>query len=101
MKRFLPLSILLLAVLAVATSLLPPRNKDEYDLVGFSRLPTLVSVYDCSFVRFPELCTPQVRAFDGLVRDLQEFGETVHRQRRPHASREMMQQQPAARPAGQ
>jgi len=43
MKRFLPLSILLLAVLAVATSLLPPRNKDEYDLVGFSRLPTLVN----------------------------------------------------------
>ncbi len=23
-----------------------------------SRLPTIVSVYDCSFVRYPELCTP-------------------------------------------
>ena len=25
-----------------------------------SRLPTLMSVYDCSFVRYPELCTPEV-----------------------------------------
>ena len=43
-----------------------------------SRLPTLVSVYDCSFVRFPELCTPQVRAFDGLVRKAVERGATLH-----------------------
>ena len=27
-----------------------------------SRPPTVVSVYDCSFVRYPELCTPEVRA---------------------------------------
>ena len=33
-----------------------------------SRLPTLVSVYDCSFVRYPELCTPEVRALVPLVR---------------------------------
>jgi len=43
MKRFLPLSILILAILAIAATLLPPRNPGEYDLAAFSRLPTLVN----------------------------------------------------------
>ena len=33
-----------------------------------SRLPTLVTIHDCSFVRYPELCTPEVRAFEPIVR---------------------------------
>jgi glycosyltransferase involved in cell wall biosynthesis len=43
-----------------------------------SRLPTLVSVYDCSFVRYPELCTPEVRAFEPIVRRAIARGATVH-----------------------
>jgi len=43
-----------------------------------SRLPTLVSVYDCSFVRYPELCTPEVRAFDPAVRRAVARGATLH-----------------------
>ena len=43
-----------------------------------SRLPTLVSVYDCSFVRYPELCTPEVRAFVPIVRRAIARGATVH-----------------------
>jgi len=43
-----------------------------------SRLPTLVSVYDCSFIRYPELCTPEVRAFEPIVRRAIERGATVH-----------------------
>ena len=43
-----------------------------------SRLPTLVSVYDCSFVRYPELCTPEVRAFEPIVRRAVARGATVH-----------------------
>jgi glycosyltransferase involved in cell wall biosynthesis len=43
-----------------------------------SRLPTLVSVYDCSFVRYPELCTPEVRAFEPIVRRAIHRGATVH-----------------------
>jgi glycosyltransferase involved in cell wall biosynthesis len=43
-----------------------------------SRLPTLVTVYDCSFVRYPELCTPQVRAFAPALRRAIERGATVH-----------------------
>jgi glycosyltransferase involved in cell wall biosynthesis len=43
-----------------------------------SRLPTLVSVYDCSFVRYPELCTPEVRAFTPIVRRAIARGATVH-----------------------
>jgi glycosyltransferase involved in cell wall biosynthesis len=43
-----------------------------------SRLPTLVSVYDCSFVRYPELCTPEVRAFEPIVRRAIRRGATVH-----------------------
>ncbi len=43
MKRFLPLTLLALAALAVIASLLPPRYAGDYDLGGFSRLPTLVN----------------------------------------------------------
>ena len=38
----------------------------------------VVSVYDCSFVRYPELCTPEVRAFDPVVRRAIARGATVH-----------------------
>jgi glycosyltransferase involved in cell wall biosynthesis len=47
-------------------------------LVPPSRLPTLVSVYDCSFVRYPELCTPEVRALVPIVRRAITRGATVH-----------------------
>src|SRR5580765_8952155 len=43
-----------------------------------SRLPTLVSIYDCSFVRYPELCTPEVRALVPIVRRAIARGATVH-----------------------
>jgi glycosyltransferase involved in cell wall biosynthesis len=43
-----------------------------------SKLPTLVSVYDCSFIRYPELCTPEVRAFEPIVRRAIARGATVH-----------------------
>ncbi|HUI47116.1 MAG TPA: glycosyltransferase family 1 protein [Acidimicrobiia bacterium] len=43
-----------------------------------SRLPTLVSVYDCSFVRYPELCTAEVRAFDAIIRRAVARGATLH-----------------------
>jgi glycosyltransferase involved in cell wall biosynthesis len=43
-----------------------------------SRHPTIVSVYDCSFVRYPELCTPEVRAFVPIVRRAIARGATVH-----------------------
>jgi glycosyltransferase involved in cell wall biosynthesis len=43
-----------------------------------SRHPTLVTVYDCSFVRYPELCTPEVRAFEPALRRAIARGVTVH-----------------------
>ena len=43
MKRFFPLATLIVAVFAVVASLLPPRNRTDYDLVAFGRLPTLVN----------------------------------------------------------
>jgi glycosyltransferase involved in cell wall biosynthesis len=43
-----------------------------------SRLPTLVTVYDCSFARHPELCTPEVRAFEPALRRALQRGVTVH-----------------------
>jgi glycosyltransferase involved in cell wall biosynthesis len=43
-----------------------------------SRHPTLVTVYDCSFVRFPELCTAEVRAFEPALRRAIGRGATVH-----------------------
>jgi glycosyltransferase involved in cell wall biosynthesis len=43
-----------------------------------SRAAVLVSVYDCSFVRYPELCTTQVRAFEPILRRAIARGATVH-----------------------
>jgi glycosyltransferase involved in cell wall biosynthesis len=43
-----------------------------------SKLPTMVSVYDCSFVRYPELCSPDVRAYVPIVRRAVARGATVH-----------------------
>lgn len=43
-----------------------------------SRHPTLVTVYDCSFVRYPELCTPEVQAFEPALRRAIARGATVH-----------------------
>jgi glycosyltransferase involved in cell wall biosynthesis len=43
-----------------------------------SRHPTLVTVYDCSFVRYPELCTPEVRAFAPSLQRAIARGVTVH-----------------------
>jgi glycosyltransferase involved in cell wall biosynthesis len=43
-----------------------------------SRRPTIISVYDCSFVRYPELCTPEVRAFDPVIRRAVARGATLH-----------------------
>ena len=43
-----------------------------------SRLATVVSVYDCSFVRNPEWCTPEVRAFAPALRRAVERGVTIH-----------------------
>lgn len=43
-----------------------------------SRHPTLVSVYDCSFVRYPELCSPEVRAFEPALRRAVARGATIH-----------------------
>jgi glycosyltransferase involved in cell wall biosynthesis len=43
-----------------------------------SRLPTLISVYDCSFARYPELCTPEVRAFGPALERAVARGATLH-----------------------
>jgi glycosyltransferase involved in cell wall biosynthesis len=43
-----------------------------------SALPSLVSIYDCSFARYPELCTPEVQAFEPIVRRAIRRGATVH-----------------------
>jgi glycosyltransferase involved in cell wall biosynthesis len=43
-----------------------------------TRLPEMVSVYDCSFVRYPELCTPEVRALDPVIRRAVARGATLH-----------------------
>src|SRR5439155_26175301 len=43
-----------------------------------SRLLTLLSIYDCSFVGYPELCTPEVRALVPLVRRAITRGVSVH-----------------------
>jgi glycosyltransferase involved in cell wall biosynthesis len=43
-----------------------------------SRLPTIVSVYDCSFVRYPELCTPEVRAFEPAIHRAVARGAVLH-----------------------
>lgn len=43
-----------------------------------SRLPTLVTVHDCAFVRYPELATESVRALEPVVRRAVRRGATVH-----------------------
>jgi glycosyltransferase involved in cell wall biosynthesis len=43
-----------------------------------SRLPTLITVYDCSFARYPELCTPEVRAFGPALERAVARGATLH-----------------------
>jgi len=47
-------------------------------LAAPSRLPTLLSIYDCSFVRYPDLCTPEVRALVPIVRRAVARGVSVH-----------------------
>lgn len=47
-------------------------------LAPATTLPTLVSVYDCSFVRYPALCTPEVRAFLPILRRAVKRGVTIH-----------------------
>ncbi|MDD2764696.1 MAG: cytochrome c biogenesis protein CcsA [Opitutaceae bacterium] len=42
MKRFFPLAILLLGLVYLGSTLAPPRNRSEFDLHGFGRLPVLV-----------------------------------------------------------
>ncbi|HVJ97810.1 MAG TPA: glycosyltransferase family 1 protein [Acidimicrobiia bacterium] len=43
-----------------------------------SRLPTIVSIHDCSFIRFPELCTPETRRIEPIVRRALRRGAWVH-----------------------
>jgi glycosyltransferase involved in cell wall biosynthesis len=43
-----------------------------------SRLPVVVTIHDCSFVRYPELCTPEVRALVPVVRRSIRRGAVVH-----------------------
>ncbi len=43
MKKFIPLALLLVGIALVVRSLLPERNKTEFDLVGFGRLPVVVN----------------------------------------------------------
>jgi glycosyltransferase involved in cell wall biosynthesis len=43
-----------------------------------SRLPVVVTINDCSFARYPELCTPEVRALAPVVRRSIRRGAVVH-----------------------
>ena len=43
MKRFIPLAFLLIGIALVARSLVPERNKTDFDLVAFGRLPIVVN----------------------------------------------------------
>lgn len=43
-----------------------------------SRRPTVVSVYDCSFVRFPELTSAERRRFEPVIRRALRRGAWVH-----------------------
>jgi len=47
-------------------------------LAPATTLPSLVSVYDCSFVRYPDLCSPEVRAMAPIIRRAIARGATVH-----------------------
>ena len=42
MKKSLPFLVLLLGVVYLGSTLVPPANKTEFDLGGFARLPVLV-----------------------------------------------------------
>jgi ABC-type transport system involved in cytochrome c biogenesis permease subunit len=43
MKKFLPIFVLLVGLLFVAKTLLPPKNAGPYDVTGFGRLPILAN----------------------------------------------------------
>jgi ABC-type transport system involved in cytochrome c biogenesis permease subunit len=43
MKRYFPALVVLFALVLVSLTLRQPRNPDEYDIVAFGRLPTLVN----------------------------------------------------------
>jgi ABC-type transport system involved in cytochrome c biogenesis permease subunit len=43
MKRLLPLVVLLLGAVCLGLTLIPPRQKSDFDLRGFARLPVLVN----------------------------------------------------------
>jgi glycosyltransferase involved in cell wall biosynthesis len=43
-----------------------------------SRLPTVVTIHDCAFVRYPELATSEVRAVEPIVRRAIRRGAFVH-----------------------
>ncbi|MFZ5496576.1 MAG: cytochrome c biogenesis protein [Verrucomicrobiota bacterium] len=43
MKKILPLSVLLVAVIGVVSTLLPPRAKSDFDVASFGRLPVLLN----------------------------------------------------------
>jgi glycosyltransferase involved in cell wall biosynthesis len=43
-----------------------------------SRVPVVVTINDCSFARYPELCTPEVRALTPVVRRAIRRGAVVH-----------------------
>lgn len=47
-------------------------------LTPASRLPTVITIHDCSFVRFPELCSPEVRRIEPIVRRALRRGASVH-----------------------
>jgi len=43
-----------------------------------ARAPVLVTVHDLGYLRYPELCRPEVLAFDGAVRQALQRGAVVH-----------------------
>src|SRR5262245_13484880 len=43
MKRFIPLAVLALTILWLASTLRPQKNQTEMDLVAFGRVPVLVN----------------------------------------------------------
>lgn len=47
-------------------------------LVPPSRLPTVVTIHDCAFVRYPELTTPETRALEPIIRRAIGRGAVVH-----------------------
>jgi glycosyltransferase involved in cell wall biosynthesis len=43
-----------------------------------ARAPVVVTVHDVTFLRFPELCTPETLRYPGLIRRAVERGAVVH-----------------------